>query len=66
LNVNITESIEVYHKQFTASGDQDLDIRVFPEAQHTLLKRKYFDEIIPGILFITKLEVLGEDAFVDH
>jgi pimeloyl-ACP methyl ester carboxylesterase len=66
LNVNITESIEVYQEQFTASGNQDLDIRVFPKAQHALLKSKYFDEIVPGILFITKFEVLGEDAFVDH
>ena len=65
LNVNIAESAMVYRQLFAESGNRDLTVKVFPAAQHALLKTKYFDEIVPGIAFITKLELLGEDAFAD-
>jgi pimeloyl-ACP methyl ester carboxylesterase len=66
VNVNIKESVSVYQEQFARSGNKDLYIKVFPEAQHALLKNQYFDEIVPGIGFFAKFEILGEDAFADH
>ena len=65
LNVDISESIRVYKKIFKASGNEELTIKVFPEAQHSLLKQRYFKEIIPGIGFVAKFELLGEDAFAN-
>ncbi len=65
LNVDISESIHVYKEIFKASGNRDLTIKVFPGAQHSLLKQKYFKEMVPGIGFLVKFKVLGEDAFAD-
>ncbi len=62
-NVDIIESIRVYEKEFSLSGNKDLMIKVFPSAQHSLLKYAYFNEIVPGIGFIIKLEILGNAAF---
>ncbi len=65
LNVDTTESIRVYKEMFEKSGNNALTIKVFPDAQHSLLKQKYFKETIPGIGFLIKLEFLGEGAFAD-
>ncbi len=65
LNVDAAESANVYKEMFEESGNEDLTIKLFPDAQHGLLKQKYFKEVVPGIGFIIKFELLGEDAFVD-
>ena len=65
LNVDAFESIRVYREIFKNSGNEELTIKVFPEAQHSLLKEKYFRETVPGTGFIVKLELLGNDAFAD-
>jgi hypothetical protein len=31
-----------------------------------MLKKRYFSEIVPGVAFIAKLEMLGEAAFADN
>ncbi len=65
LNVNVSESVRIYKEIFEESGNRNLTIKVFSGAQHGLLKNKYFTEIVPGIGFIVKLEILGDDAFTD-
>jgi hypothetical protein len=65
LNVDVAESIRVYQERFHQSGNGNLTVRVFPDAQHSLLKVNYFPEIVPGIGFVVKLAILGDDAFAD-
>lgn len=65
LNVDAAESASIYKEIFEKSGNKNLTIKIFPEAQHSLLKKKYFKETVPGIGFIIKFELLGEDAFAD-
>jgi dienelactone hydrolase len=65
LNVNSPESARVYEEEFTASGNTDWRIKIFPGAQHSLLKEKYFKETNPGIWFMVKFEILGDAAFAD-
>ncbi len=65
LNVDTAESIRVYKKIFKESANENLTIKIFPQAQHSLLKQKYFKETVPGIGFIVKFEILGEYAFAD-
>jgi len=65
LNVDTQESIHVYKDIFEKSGNKDLTIKRFPDAQQSLLKQEHFKEIVPGIGFIIKLELLGEDAFAE-
>jgi len=65
LNVNSPESARVYEEEFMASGNTDWRIKMFPGAQHSLLKEKYFKETNPGIWFMIKFEILGDAAFVD-
>jgi hypothetical protein len=65
LNVDVTESIRVYHEQFRRTGNGNLTVKVFPDAQHSLLKVNYFPEIVPGIGFVVKLAALGGGAFAD-
>lgn len=65
LNVDTAESIRIYKEIFKESANENLTIKVFPEAQHSILKQKYFKETIPGIGFIVKVEILGEYAFAD-
>lgn len=65
VNVDPAESIRVYKKVFEESGNKDLTIEIFPDAQHSLLKQKYFKQTIPGIGFLIKFKLLGEDAFAE-
>lgn len=65
LNVDTTESIRVYQEMFEKSGNKKLTIKLFPDAQHSLLKQEHFNDVVPGIGFIIKLELLGEDAFAE-
>ncbi|MCF6210585.1 MAG: S9 family peptidase [Gammaproteobacteria bacterium] len=65
LNVDAAESASIYKEIFEKSGNKNLTIKIFPEAQHGLLKKKYFKETVPGIGFIIKFELLGEYAFAD-
>jgi len=64
-NVDFSESTRVYQEEFNKSGNKDLTIKLFPNAQHALLKNNYFGEVLPGAWFLIKLELLGADAFVD-
>ncbi|NOZ51974.1 MAG: alpha/beta hydrolase [Gammaproteobacteria bacterium] len=65
LNVDTQESIRVYKTIFEKSGNNDVTIKLFPDAQHSLLKQKHFKETVPGIGFLIKLEFLGKDAFAE-
>jgi len=65
LNVNTAGSVRIYEEEFMESGNTDWRIKVFPGAQHSLLKEKDFKEINPGIWFMTKFEMLGDAAFAD-
>ncbi len=65
LNVDFAESARVYKDEFNKSGNEDLTIRMYPNATHALLKNEYFNEIIPGIWFLIKFEILGNDAFAE-
>ena len=65
LNVDVFETIRVYKKIFSMSGNKELTIKVFSGAEHGLLKQEYFQEPISGIGFVIKLELLGEDAFAE-
>jgi pimeloyl-ACP methyl ester carboxylesterase len=64
-NVPIDDSITAYTQSFRRSGNKDLTINTFLDAQHSLLKADYFPETNPGIGFILKLEFLGDAAFAD-
>jgi len=72
MNVNFTQSASIYRNEFRKSGHSDLTIRIFSDATHSLLKAGYFPKIvttemdpISAIWLITKLNILGDDAFVD-
>lgn len=65
LSVDPQESIRVYKEVFGKTGNNDVTIKLFPDAQHSLLKQKHFKESVPGIGFLIKLELLGEDAFAE-
>jgi len=65
LNINSPESARVYEEEFIASGNTDWRIKMFPGAQHSLLKEKYFKETNPGVWFMIKFEILGDAAFAD-
>lgn len=65
LNVNSPESARVYEEEFIASGNIDWCIKIFPGAQHSLLKEQYFKEKNPGVWFMVKFEILGDAAVVD-
>jgi len=64
-NVNISNTIKVYKDEFLKANNNNLKIKVFKEAQHTLLKSRYFDEQNPSLWFLVKLWFLGEEAFVE-
>ncbi len=63
-NVDAAESARVYREIFEATDHSDYTIQIFPDAQHGLLKARYFDTANPGPWFLIKLHLLGEDAFV--
>lgn len=65
LNVNVAESARIYEEEFKESGNTDWSIKVFPGAQHSLVKEKFFKEINPGTWFMIKFEILGDTAFTD-
>jgi len=64
-NVNISNTIKVYKEEFLKAKNNNLKIKVFNEAQHSLLQSKYFDEQNPGLWFLIKLWFLGDEAFVE-
>ena len=64
-NVDFSESSKIYKDEFFKSGNKNLTVKIFPEAQHGLLKNEYFNEILPGTWFLIKLNILGDGAFID-
>ena len=65
INVDGAETARVYREEFGKSGNQDITIQVFPDAQHAILKGRHFKAQVPGLWFVTKLAFLGVDAFAD-
>ena len=65
INVDWAESLRVYGEIFTASAHPDFTLKTFPDAQHSLLKARYFRSAYPGLGFLVKLTWLGEGAFAD-
>jgi len=65
MNIDFAESAKIYKEEFNKSKNNNLTIKTFPSADHGILKSNYFDEIIPGIWFIIKLELLGDKAFAN-
>ena len=65
INVDWAESSRIYRQIFTASAHPDFTVRTFPDAQHSLLKARYFRTAYPGLGFLVKLSWLGEAAFAD-
>ena len=65
INVDAAESAAVYQREFEASGHSEVTIKTFPNAQHSLLKSRYFQALHPGVWFWLKLELLGEAAFAE-
>lgn len=64
-NVNVLESIGVYEEAMRKSQNREFEIKVYPSAQHSILKSKYFSGNKAGFWFIVKLELLGKEAFAD-
>lgn len=63
--VDIKESLKIYQKIFKKIKNKDYTYKIFPNATHGLLKVKYFPKKNIGIWGITKLNILGDDAFSD-
>jgi len=64
-NVNISNTMKVYKEEFLKANNNNLKIKIFKDAQHSLLKSRYFDEQNPGLWFLIKIWFLGEEAFVE-
>ena len=64
-NVDVAESARVYRDILTTSQHPDVTIKTWENAQHGLLKPHLFDTANPGIIYLVKLHMLGEDAFAD-
>ena len=59
-NVDINNTINVYKNEF----DENLSIKVFYEAQHSLLSTQYFKDTNYDLWHLVKFEFLQEQAFV--
>jgi len=62
-NIDINESIRVLKKELLMPNN--FSLKVFDKAQHSLLKNEYFENTKYDLWFLFKLNILGEDAFVD-
>lgn len=65
INVDFAESIREYKRIFDKSGNYNLTIKTYPSAQHALFRTKYIDSQSPGVWTLIKMEILGEEVFVD-
>lgn len=65
LNVNVKESESVYKEILGKSDKAELTVKVFPNANHSLIKVDYFNEVSPGAKEMLKLEAFGERVFAD-
>ena len=65
INVDFAESAHEYKRIFNESGNPDLTIKIYPNAQHALFKNKTIDNLRPGALAVIKMELLGDDIFAE-
>lgn len=65
INVDFAESAREYKRIFNESGNANLTIKIYPDAQHSLFKNKTIDDMRPGIWAAIKMELLGEDIFAE-
>jgi len=64
LNVDFEESHQTYERIFSTNNSDNYQLKIYPEAEHGLLKSNYFYDLHPGIGFLIKLELFGKQAFV--
>jgi hypothetical protein len=64
LNVDFEESHQTYERIFSENNTDNYQLKIYPEAEHGLLKSKHFSAMHPGIGFLIKLELFGKRAFV--
>jgi hypothetical protein len=64
LNVDFEESHQTYERIFSTNNTDNYQLKIYPEAEHGLLKSKHFSAMNPGIGFLIKLELFGKRAFV--
>lgn len=64
LNVDFEESHQTYERIFSTHNTDNYQLKIYPEAEHGLLKSKHFSAMNPGIGFLIKLELFGKRAFV--
>ena len=65
LNVDYAESHQTYERILSKNNTDNYQLKIYPEAEHGLLKSKYFNAMHPGIGFLIKLELFGRRAFVE-
>ena len=65
LNVDYAESHQTYERILSKNNTDNYQLKIYPEAEHGLLKSKYFSAMHPGIGFLIKLELFGRRAFVE-
>ncbi|WP_027076302.1 alpha/beta hydrolase family protein [Maribacter antarcticus] len=65
LNVDFEESHQTYERIFSTNNTDNYQLKIYPEAEHGLLKSKHFSAMHPGIGFLVKLELFGKRAFVN-
>ena len=64
LNVDFEESHQTYERIFSTNNTDNYQLKIYPEAEHGLLKSKYFSDLHLGIGFLIRLELFGKQAFV--
>ncbi len=64
-NVDVAESMREYKRIFNESGNPNLTIKLYPNAQHSLFKSKYIKEGSSGGSIVLKMGLLGEDIFAE-
>jgi len=64
LNVDFEESYQTYERIFSTNNTDNYQLKIYPEAEHGLLKSKHFSTMHLGIGFLIKLELFGKRAFV--
>lgn len=66
LNVDVQQSVSIYKEALTGAGNTDVTIKVFPDADHSLLKTDE-DRLATGdmgmLWRLLWIDIVGEDAF---
>jgi dienelactone hydrolase len=64
LNVDFKESHQTYERIFSQTNSNNYQLKIYPKATHGLLKSNHFNEMIPGLVFLAKLKIFGNRAYV--